>query len=199
MQEQIALDEPRAHFQAAIAPARAADPLHRALFADLKLYLPGDLLTLTDRMSMAHSLEVRVPFLDHRLLEYAATIPPELKLRGMERKHILKRAVRDLLPPEILNRRKMGFSVPLTVWFRGELRRSSRTCSPSPRFATWASSTIRQVRRVLDDHFAAARQPRQPDLGAHRPSCSGIATTSSGAPTSPMRSTPDAGSIRDGR
>ena len=71
---------------------------------------------------MAHSLEVRVPFLDHELLEFAARIPPEYKLRGMERKHVLRRAVRDLLPASFFDRRKMGFSAPLAVWFRDDLR-----------------------------------------------------------------------------
>jgi asparagine synthase (glutamine-hydrolysing) len=154
MREQVELDEPRELFRARIAPARRADPLHRALFADLKLYLPGDLLTLTDRMSMAHSLEVRVPFLDHHLLEYAATVPSGLKLRGLTRKHLLKRAVADLLPPAVLNRGKMGFSVPLTVWFRGELRPFLED--------VLAESAVRDaqvfhypaVRRILDLHFA---------------------------------------------
>jgi asparagine synthase (glutamine-hydrolysing) len=149
----IDLDAPAALFRRTLAPAAAADPLHRALFADLKLYLPGDLLTLTDRMSMAHSLEVRVPFLDHRLLELAATIPASLKLRGMERKHILKRAVADLLPPEVRNRRKMGFSVPLTVWFRKELRAFVEdVLSPG---AVRESGVFHypEVRRLLDEHF----------------------------------------------
>jgi asparagine synthase (glutamine-hydrolysing) len=154
MRRQIALDEPRELFRAAVAPAAAADPLHRALFADLKLYLPGDLLTLTDRMSMAHSLEVRVPFLDHRLLEFTATVPANLKLRGMERKHILKRAVADLLPPEVLNRRKMGFSVPLTVWFRTELRPFLEDVLGEAAIRDAGVFHYPAVRRVLDDHFA---------------------------------------------
>jgi len=149
----IELDAPAALYRRALEPAAAADPLHRALFADLKLYLPGDLLTLTDRMSMAHALEVRVPYLDHRLLEYAATIPPRLKLKGMERKYLLKRAVADLLPAAVLDRRKMGFSVPLTVWFRAELRSFVED--------VLAESAVREVgvfhypavRRLLDEHF----------------------------------------------
>ncbi len=122
MREEIDRQAPRATYQRYAERAAGAAPLNQVLYADLKLYLPGDLLTLTDRMSMAHSLEVRVPFLDHHLLEYAATIPPAYKLRGMERKYVLKRAVEDLLPREFLDRKKMGFSVPLTVWFRGVLR-----------------------------------------------------------------------------
>jgi asparagine synthase (glutamine-hydrolysing) len=86
---------------------------------DLKSYLPLDILTKVDRMSMAHSLEARVPFLDHRLVELAATIPPELTWRRGERKHILKRAFEGILPAAILGRRKQGFAVPLQLWFRG--------------------------------------------------------------------------------
>jgi asparagine synthase (glutamine-hydrolysing) len=154
MLEQIDLDEPATHFQSCVEPVAAADPLNRALFADLKLFLPSNLLTLTDRVSMAHSLEVRVPFLDHVLLEFAARIPPEYKLAGNERKHILKRAVKDLLPEGFLQRRKMGFSPPLAVWFRKELRPYVEdTLSPA---AILASGVFRQgpVRRILDDHFA---------------------------------------------
>ncbi|MGD8394531.1 MAG: asparagine synthase (glutamine-hydrolyzing) [Candidatus Eiseniibacteriota bacterium] len=154
MREQIALDEPRDLFRSHAELVRDADPLHRALFIDLKLYLPGDLLTLTDRMAMAHSLEVRVPFLDHHLLEYAATIPPGLKLRGMERKFILKQAVADLLPPGILNRRKMGFSVPLTVWFRRELRPFVEEVLTESAVRRVGVFDYAAVRRVLDDHFA---------------------------------------------
>ncbi len=151
--EQIDLDEPRTHFHSIVDLVRDADPLNRALFADLKLFVPGNLLTLTDRISMAHSLEVRVPFLDHQLLEFAARIPPEFKLRGTEKKHILKRAVADLLPADFLRRRKMGFSAPLAVWFRGELRPFVEdTLSPQ---AIRAAGVFEPntVRRLLDDHF----------------------------------------------
>ena len=97
-------------------------PLSRIQYVDLKTYLPDDILAKVDRASMAHSLEVRVPLLDHRFVEHAATIPPELKLRGGEGKYIFKRALRGLVPDEVLTRPKMGFSVPLDRWFRGDLR-----------------------------------------------------------------------------
>ena len=88
---------------------------------DLKSYLPLDILTKVDRMSMAHSLEARVPLLDHKLVEFAATIPPQFRLRNGERKSIFKRAMRGILPDEIIDRRKQGFAVPLGHWFRGRL------------------------------------------------------------------------------
>jgi asparagine synthase (glutamine-hydrolysing) len=90
-------------------------------YLDLKSYLPLDILTKVDRMSMAHSLEARVPLLDHKLVEFAATIPPELNLRGGTTKYIFKRAMRGILPDQIIDRPKHGFAVPLGRWFRGRL------------------------------------------------------------------------------
>jgi asparagine synthase (glutamine-hydrolysing) len=86
---------------------------------DLATYLPLDILTKVDRMSMAHSLEARVPLLDHRLVEFAATVPPELQLRGRTTKYLLKQAMRPLLPEAIVDRRKQGFAIPLGRWFGG--------------------------------------------------------------------------------
>jgi len=89
---------------------------------DIRTYLPDDILTKVDRVSMAVSLEARVPLLDHVLMEYAATIPSSLKLRAGTGKYLLKRAMADYLPEGILRRRKMGFGVPMGAWLRGELR-----------------------------------------------------------------------------
>jgi asparagine synthase (glutamine-hydrolysing) len=94
----------------------------RAIDADVNTYLPGDLLVKVDITTMANSLEARSPFLDHVLLEWAASLPTELKIRRGRTKHILKQAVADWLPPEVLDRPKMGFAVPLAQWLRGELR-----------------------------------------------------------------------------
>jgi asparagine synthase (glutamine-hydrolysing) len=98
-----------------------------ALNFDTKEYLPECLLTKEDRASMAVSLEVRVPFLDHTFVEFAAKIPPHFKVRGLDKKHILKKAFSDILPHKILYRRKMGFGVPLAHYFRDELRDFART------------------------------------------------------------------------
>jgi len=151
--EQIEIDDPWTHFQGVIAGAGGADPLNRALFADLKLYLPGDLLTLTDRISMAHSLEVRVPFLDHKLLEFAARIPPRYKIKGMRLKHVLKQSVADLLPDGFLERRKMGFSAPIAVWCRNELREFSEDTLSRSAIERAGVFKYSAVRRILDDHF----------------------------------------------
>jgi asparagine synthase (glutamine-hydrolysing) len=90
-------------------------------YLDIKSYLPNDILMKVDRMSMAHSIEAREPLLDHRLVEFAATIPPELKMKGATTKYIFKRAMEGILPDGILYRRKQGFAVPLSRWFRGRL------------------------------------------------------------------------------
>lgn len=95
--------------------------LSRIQYADIKHYLPLDILTKVDRMSMANSLEARVPLLDHKLVEFAATIPPEFQLRNGSAKYIFKQAMRGILPDHIIDRPKQGFAVPLGSWFRGEL------------------------------------------------------------------------------
>jgi len=151
--EQIELDDPWTHFQGVMADAAGAAPLNRALFADLKLYLPGDLLTLVDRVSMAHSLEVRVPFLDHELLEFAARIPPRYKLHGNQLKHALKQSVADLLPEGFLNRRKMGFSAPVAVWFRSQLRGFVEDTLSRVAIERAGVFNYAMVRRILDDHY----------------------------------------------
>ncbi len=102
--------------------ADADDHLSRVLYTDIKTYLVGDILVKVDRMSMANSLEVRAPILDHRVVEYAANIPSSLKLQKKEKKYILKKAFGRLLTTDILYRKKMGFSVPLSHWLRNELK-----------------------------------------------------------------------------
>ena len=96
--------------------------LNRMLYTDTKTSLPDDLLLKADKMTMANSVELRVPFLDHRLLEFAASLPPNFKVRGFETKHIAKRALRNRVPHEILHRKKVGFPVPYESWMRNELK-----------------------------------------------------------------------------
>ena len=97
------------------------DSINKMLYLDTHLYLPNDMLVKVDRMSMANSLEARVPLLDHKLAEFVATIPSTLKVEGLETKSILKKTMSKLLPHEILYRKKQGFDVPLNVWFRNDL------------------------------------------------------------------------------
>ena len=100
---------------------RASSVMNKLLYLDSKIYLPDDCLTKVDRMSMLHSLEVRVPFLDHKLIELVSSIPFSMKLKGRTTKYLLKKAMKDLLPAGILKQRKQGFQVPLGRWFQGEL------------------------------------------------------------------------------
>jgi asparagine synthase (glutamine-hydrolysing) len=98
------------------------DVVDRALMADTANYLPNDLLVKVDIASMAVSLEARSPFLDHHVMEFAASLPARYKLRGLTTKRLLKNSLKGLLPPENLTRSKMGFGVPIARWFRGELK-----------------------------------------------------------------------------
>ncbi len=104
------------------ASVDTGDELDRLLYLDSKTYLPGDILTKVDRMSMAVSLEARVPLLDHKLIEFVTRIPASLKMKGLNTKHIFKRAVRSFVPAEILNRPKQGFGVPIQEWINDQMR-----------------------------------------------------------------------------
>ncbi|MEM7281156.1 MAG: XrtA/PEP-CTERM system amidotransferase [Pseudomonadota bacterium] len=109
-------------FQRHAGNSAIEDPLSLVQYVDFKTYLPGDILTKVDRASMAHSLEVRVPILDHEFVEFVAGIPSDVKLNGREGKFIFKKALEPHLPHDILYRDKMGFGVPISSWFRNELR-----------------------------------------------------------------------------
>jgi len=100
----------------------AGDGVSPYLWWDQKYFLPDDILNKVDRMSMAHSLEVRPPFLDHRIVEFAATLPPSLKIQGSRQKIILKQLMKNRLPEMILRRKKTGFDIPAHEWLRGPLR-----------------------------------------------------------------------------
>lgn len=118
--ERVSEERPWA-FETECLQSANRDWLSSLQYLDFKSYLPLDILTKVDRTSMAHSLEVRVPLLDHELVEFAARITPGLKLHRSTRKYVFKRALAGLVPPEVLDRPKRGFAVPLGAWFRGEL------------------------------------------------------------------------------
>lgn len=136
----------------AIKDAPVEHHLDLVQYADMKTYLPGDILTKVDRASMAASLEVRVPLLDHEFLEWAATLPPGFRLRAREGKYLLKKAMEKRLPREILYREKMGFSVPLANWFRGPLRESVRQRLMDGELGEVDLFDMRFIKRVLDEH-----------------------------------------------
>ena len=122
------------------------------LYVDTKLWLPDDLLARGDKMSMASSLEARVPLLDHHLVEFAASVPARLKVHGLQRKYLLRQVARDLLPEPILNRSKKGFPVPISEWLRGEAREFSRDLLDPGTIARRGLFDPRVVARMLDEH-----------------------------------------------
>lgn len=138
------------------APAR--DALSRVLYLDTKTYLPGDILTKVDRMSMAASLEARVPMLDHVFLEWVTALAPRWKMRNGEQKYILRKlAERVGVPREVLNRPKRGFSLPLGHWMRHELKEMVQGILLEPRTLQRGYFDPQGVRRMLEEHFAMRR------------------------------------------
>jgi asparagine synthase (glutamine-hydrolysing) len=131
----------------------APHPVDAAMAIDVASYLPYDLLVKVDITSMANSLEARSPFLDHEVMEFAARLPVGIKFRGGRLKSLLKRAFADLLPPENVNRRKMGFGVPVGQWFRGPLRDLLRDALLSPRSLERGYFREPEVRRLVDEHL----------------------------------------------
>jgi asparagine synthase (glutamine-hydrolysing) len=134
--------------------ADAEQFLDRTLFVDVMSYLPEDLLVKVDIASMAHSLEARSPFLDHKIMEFAASLPPNLKLRGMETKYLLKQTVSDIVPREILHRKKMGFGVPLDVWFRNDLKEMTFDVLLDQKSVERGYFRKEYVSKMLDEHVS---------------------------------------------
>src|SRR5262249_49862906 len=134
-----------------------ADPIAQACLADLSVYLPGDMLAKVDRMSMACSLEVRVPLLDHTLVEFAQSVPIHLKMRGVQGKYLLRRAVTPWLPPAILRRPKRGFNPPLEFWLRGNLMEYAAEHHMLETLAESGYFNLRYVRELADAHTRGRR------------------------------------------
>ncbi len=127
-------------------------PLSAIQYLDYKTYLVGDINTKVDRASMAHALEVREPLMDHKLIEWVAGLPPELKLNGTEGKHVLKKAMEAHLPNEVLYRPKMGFAVPLASWLRGPLREQARAAVLGPRMSDSGLFDMDFLCGMVDQH-----------------------------------------------
>ena len=128
--------------------------LHNLLLCDMQLYLPGDLLTLTDRVSMHHSLEVRVPFLDHPLIELMAQVPAEYKTTLWSKKVLFKEAFRELLPSSILRRKKLGFSVPLGLWLRTDLKHLMCELLSKKSLSALGYLNPIEVERITSEHLS---------------------------------------------
>ena len=144
-------------FHAHAARAGTDDPLALIQYLDYKTYLVGDINTKVDRASMAHSLEVREPLMDHALIDWLATLPSQLKLHRSEGKWVLKKAFETRLPHEVLYRRKMGFSVPLARWLRGPLAEHTRSALLGPRLAETGLFEADILRRMVDEHMSGRR------------------------------------------
>jgi asparagine synthase (glutamine-hydrolysing) len=132
-------------------------PHSRMMRFDFETYLPEDVLTKVDRMSMAHSIESRVPLLDNDVIDFAATLPAELKIKNGRRKHILKEAVRSLLPAGIIDRKKQGFGVPLGIWFRGGLTDLFSDVLQAPRTRQRGYFDSSFVDRLVHEHLSGGR------------------------------------------
>jgi asparagine synthase (glutamine-hydrolysing) len=143
---------PEAFLIEAWANANADTDVERMLATDVQTYLPDDLLVKVDIASMAASLEARSPFLDHQLMEFAASLPPEEKLGDRGSKVLLRRALRKILPPETLARPKKGFSVPLVHWFRNELRDLPAQILLDPRTIDRGYFRRREVEDLIREH-----------------------------------------------
>ena len=138
------------------------DALALVQYLDLKTYLVGDINTKVDRASMAHSLEVREPLMDHPLVEWLASLPSSLKVRGQEGKVLLKSAMVPQLPREVLYRRKMGFAVPLARWFRGPLRHRVREAVLGRRLQETGIFNPRYLRELVEAHDSGVRDYSSP-------------------------------------
>lgn len=136
------------------ARVRNAAPLNRLLYVDLKTFLPCRNLVTTDKTSMASTLEVRVPFLNHEILELSARLPPSLKLRGLKRKYILKRAAERLLPRDAVWRRKAGFGAPVRSWLRGPLKPMVEDLLSEETVRGRGLFNPREVRRVIEENLS---------------------------------------------
>ncbi|OWK31676.1 XrtA/PEP-CTERM system amidotransferase [Sphingomonas dokdonensis] len=145
-------------YVAAMRDAPARDPVDRAQYADMKIWLPGDILAKTDRTSMAVSLEAREPLLDHRLVSFAARLPAAMRLRHGEGKWLMKKAMERYLPREILYRPKMGFVTPVSAWFRGALAGEAAALSRSRVLADTGWFDMQALRTMAEAHRAGREE-----------------------------------------
>jgi asparagine synthase (glutamine-hydrolysing) len=138
-----------------------ADPLNQVLLMDMRLYLENDILVKLDRASMMASLEGRVPLLNNDFVEYATHLPVNMKLRGFRSKYLLKRALRGILPDQILNRPKKGFGIPVADWFRGPLQEQLLSVLSPERIRRKGFFDPREVQRLVEDHVSGRRDNRK--------------------------------------
>lgn len=131
--------------------------MERIFCFDIKTYLADDLLFMADKMSMANSLELRVPYCDHKVMEFAASIPYGLKLKGLKLKYLLKKSFRDLLPREILARRKQGFMIPIGRWIKQDLKGMAEDLLSRRQIEKRGYFNYEYIRQILDQHYSGKR------------------------------------------
>jgi asparagine synthase (glutamine-hydrolysing) len=139
----------------------ARQPLNQVLYDDLKMYLEGDILYKVDRASMAAALEVRVPLLNRAVVQLAVDLPLRLKLHGLTGKYLLKKCVQDLLPREIIHRRKKGFNMPVAQWLGGPLRELAQDMLSHDRIAQQGLFQAGYVDGLMDEHLSRRRDHRK--------------------------------------
>ncbi len=149
-------------FERHAANAGTDDPLALIQYIDVHTYLVGDINTKVDRASMAHSLEVREPLMDHELVEWLGTLPSSLKMQGSEGKYVFKKAMEPFLPNDVLYRPKMGFAVPLARWFRGPLRERVRGALLDGQLAQLGWFNMETIKQLVEQHESGASDHSTP-------------------------------------
>jgi asparagine synthase (glutamine-hydrolysing) len=148
----VPADDPVRLYREAFADCGATEMLTRLQAIDLAVWLPDDILVKADRMTMAHALEGRVPFVDHRVVEFAMGLPADLRLHRLTKKYVLRRAMADVLPPETLRGRKRGFNVPIPAWLAGDLRDLMHDVLGPKRTREWGFFDPTHVQQLIEDH-----------------------------------------------
>ncbi len=145
--------------------ALAAHELDKLIYIDAKVYMVDDILMKVDKMSMAVSLEDRVPLLDYTVVEFAASLPPQMKLKGLVKKYILKKAMKGILPDTILHRKKQGFSLPISHWIKGELREMVQDLLSPGSLSRVGLFSPDYVQTIVQDHLSGKRDNSRPIWG----------------------------------
>jgi asparagine synthase (glutamine-hydrolysing) len=142
-------------FQVHVEEVADLHPLDRALYVDIKTWLPDDILVKVDRATMAHSLETRAPFLDPKIVEFSASLPPDFKLKGIQKKHVLKKSQAGILPRATLRRRKLGFNAPISRWISGPMLQVTKEILYDPSLAPWFRRA--KIDSLIDEHVLVKR------------------------------------------
>ena len=145
------------HFDNVYNQSSAKEVLSRLMEIDCSVFLPDDLMIKNDRMSMAHSLEARVPMTDNDLTTFMARVPTKLKMKRLRKKHIMRRAMTGILPPAILNKKKVGLEMPYSRWFKCELKAQLTTYLSPERIAASGLFRPEAITALVDDHMAGRR------------------------------------------